>query len=106
MPIYNMTAVIDATQALGEFEADTPEDAMCDAYEKVGPLGLCHACAGKVEVTECISMVAEAEDGSLTEDSTEARLRLEIERLKAKVKDLEVEAQMKDLKIKDLANNS
>ena len=94
MPKFEVTAVLSATKYLGEVEADTPEDAICAAHEIAAKLrfGQCHVCSNVAELDSDYSyIVAEGEDGSSTEDSYEARLLAEIERLKAEIKDLKGE---------------
>lgn len=66
MPKYRVHAVIDATKYLGEFEADSKEQAEELAWESDNQnVTLCHRCAYEVEVGDMVRVVVEEiEDGA------------------------------------------
>ncbi len=60
MPKWSVWAKVVGTKYLGEFEADTKEDAEAMALESdAASITLCHHCGEKCEDPECIEAMAE-----------------------------------------------
>jgi len=57
---YEVYAFFTATKVLGAFEADTKEDAIKAALNKVGAnVNLCHQCAREIDVGDCYEFQAD-----------------------------------------------
>lgn len=57
MPKWDVYGKVSATKYLGQFEAETAEDAEQMAMEANGHVAVCHQCANEVsdpEIHECI----------------------------------------------------
>lgn len=90
MPRYNVTQIFDASHTI-TVEAETPEQAAEIAESNAEPLSLCHQCSGEVNGGDCIGVhVYEDECTEMLADTTHAGdLSLEIEKLRAKVAQLD-----------------
>lgn len=62
MPDYNVCVQLDCNVQV-QVKANSPEEAASSAYDKVPCVGLCHACAEKVNVGESIRATVFNEDG-------------------------------------------
>lgn len=58
MPRYNVYGVVTGTKFLGEFEADSPEDAIEMATDEAS-VSLCHQCDKEVDGAEIHKIEAE-----------------------------------------------
>lgn len=59
MPLYRVHGTVVGGKYLGEFEADSPEEAVEKALDENGHVFLCHQCAGECENAEVEDAVAE-----------------------------------------------
>ncbi|CAM4183455.1 hypothetical protein L1N85_11305 [Paenibacillus alkaliterrae] len=63
MPKYRVYGVVTATKYLGEFEADTKEEAEGMAWESgEAYVSVCHSCSGEVDGAEIDSLEVEEID--------------------------------------------
>lgn len=60
MPKFRVHGKVTGSAYMGEFEADTPEEAMAIANdEHGGPVSMCHHCSNKCEDAETEAVSAE-----------------------------------------------
>ena len=70
MPRYSVTGAVHASTFVGEYDANTPEEAIERAYRDAG-VSLCHECAREVSDPEVCELVAEdMETGDATSEAT------------------------------------
>ena len=70
MPKYNVTGAVHASTYIGEYDANTPEEAIELAYNDAG-VSLCHHCARKISEPEVCELIAEdVETGTATSEPT------------------------------------
>jgi len=70
MPRYSVTGAVHASTYIGEYDANTPEEAIERAYRDAG-VSLCHECAREVSDPEVCELVAEdVETGDATSEAT------------------------------------
>lgn len=63
MPIYRIHGIWTASKCLGEFEADTPEEAIALAENSEENYAvLCHQCANEIELNDYSAERFEAEE--------------------------------------------
>jgi hypothetical protein len=64
VPKYRVTGAVRGGKYMGEYEADTPEEAEIMAMEENGYVSLCHRCSAEVEDPEIVECTVElAEEG-------------------------------------------
>lgn len=64
MPRYNVVAKVVGSKYLGEFEAETAEEAIEKALvSRAAHISLCHQCTDECEDPECEEATAEMIDG-------------------------------------------
>lgn len=56
MPKFTVHGSVGAGKYMGEYEADTPEQAADMAYEAEGGISLCHQCSSQAEDAQVISV--------------------------------------------------
>lgn len=96
MPRYSVTGAVHASTFIGEYDANTPEEAIELAYADAG-VSLCHECARDVSDPEVCELTAEdVETGDATSEATTndqvVEQAAEIERLRAEAKRADEEA--------------
>ena len=70
MPRYSVTGAVHASTYIGEYDANTPEEAIERAYRDAG-VSLCHECARDVSDPEVCELTAEdVETGDATSEAT------------------------------------
>jgi hypothetical protein len=67
---YKVGGAVHASTFIGEFEADSPEQAIELAYETAG-ISVCHQCADTVEDPEVACLWAEDEQGNVTSEPSD-----------------------------------
>jgi len=89
MKTYICSATVIGGKFIGEFRANSADEALKKAWKKAC-VSLCHQCSGEVENAEIDEIHIECDGEDVTpqsEDDTEiARLRAEVERLQADAK--------------------
>lgn len=58
MKTWSVVAIISASKYIGEFEAETAQEA-CDMAWEVASVNLCHQCADEAEDPEITEILAE-----------------------------------------------
>jgi hypothetical protein len=70
MPRYSVTGAVHGSTWIGEYDANTPEEAIELAYNDAG-VSLCHECARSVSDPEVCELTAEdVETGDSTSEAT------------------------------------
>lgn len=70
MPRYSVSGAVVGSTWIGEYDANTPEEAIGLAYNDAG-ISLCHECARKVSDPEVLELTAEdVETGDATSEKT------------------------------------
>lgn len=70
MPRYSVTGAVHGSTWIGEYDANTPEEAIELAYNDAG-ISLCHECARSVSDPEVCELTAEdLETGDATSEAT------------------------------------
>lgn len=70
MPRYSVTGAVHASTYIGEYDANTPLEAIKRAYWDAG-ISLCHECAREISDPEVCELVAEdVETGDATSEET------------------------------------
>lgn len=70
MPRYSVTGAVHASTYIGEYDANTPEEAIELAYNDAG-VSLCHQCSRKISDPEVCELTAEdVETGDATSEAT------------------------------------
>lgn len=70
MPRYSVSGAVHGSTWIGEYDANTPEEAIELAYNDAG-ISLCHECARKISDPEVLELTAEdVETGDATSEKT------------------------------------
>lgn len=67
---FKVGGAVHASTYIGEFQANTPEEAMQMAHEVAG-ISVCHQCAGSIEDPELAHLWAEDETGDVTAEPSD-----------------------------------